>query len=733
VLFRSAGAALRDLGAHRLKDLQAPERVFQLVHPALPAAFPPLRSLDALPNNLPRQLTSFVGRERELAQVRRLLAAAPLLTLTGVGGCGKTRLALQAAADALEAYPDGVWLVELAPLADPALVPQAVAAALGVREEPGRPLAATLTDALTPKRLLLVLDNCEHVLEACARLADALLRACPRLRVLATSREALGIGGETAWRVPSLTLPDAEHPPPIGALLQAEAVRLFIDRALAVRPTFRVTDANAPAVAQICRRLDGIPLAIELAAARVRVLPPGQLLARLEDRFRLLTGGGRTALERHRTLRAAVDWSYDLLTAQEKTLFNRLAVFAGGWTLEAAEAVCAGDGIESSEVLELVTHLADKSLLVVDEQPDGTARYRLLETLRQYARERLAARGEADRIAGEHAAYYLGLAAEVLHEGNRSDRRDAQVGGLRPEFDNLRAALRSCVARGDTARGWQLGAVLGDLWSYWSYFGHPTEGRARLAELMALPTSDGPREASLRAQLLNLAADLAHTQGDFAAVRSYRTEELAIHRQLGNRAGAAYALNALGLAAREEGDLASARRLLQESLAAYRALGDRHGTALTLGRLGTVALAAGDLDTARPLFEESGAIWRAAGNSLLVGWSRLNQGLLELECGNPTGARAAAVESLRLFQGEGHEHALLHSLSLSASQAAALAAAPAAGAAAARAAERALRLGSAIEGLSERLGVGLQPSYRRVLEQWLARASQATSRARVPA
>src|SRR5262245_263895 len=264
------GAGLRDLGPHRLKDLQAPERVAQLLHPDLPASFPPLRSLDVLPNNLPRQLTSFVGRERELAQVRRLLAAAPLLTLTGAGGAGKTRLALQAAADALDAYPDGVWLADLAPAADPGLVPPAVAAALGVREEPGQPIPATLAGALRPKRLLLVLDNCEHLLDACARLADALLRACPGVRVLATSREALGIAGETAWRVPSLELPDARHPPPPERLTQYEAVRLFVDRALAARPDFAVTDQNAPAVAALCARLDGIPLALELAAARVR-------------------------------------------------------------------------------------------------------------------------------------------------------------------------------------------------------------------------------------------------------------------------------------------------------------------------------------------------------------------------------------------------------------------------------------------------------------------------------
>jgi predicted ATPase len=376
-----AGAALRDLGEHRLKDLAIPERVFQLVHPDLPADFPPLRTLDARPHNLPLQVTSFVGRERELAEVGRLLAAGRLATLTGPGGTGKTRLALHAAADALEGHPDGVWLAELAALADPALVPQAVAAAVGVREEPGRPLLPTLTAALAPRRVLLVLDNCEHLLDACARLVDALLRACPHVRLLCTSREALGIAGEAVWRVPSLAVPAAAaglHAPvgpDAAGLARSAAVRLFVDRAAAVRPGFALTEENAAAVARVCARLDGIPLAIELAAARVRVLPPRQLLARLDDRFRLLTGGSRTALERHQTLQATVDWSYALLAQPERAVFARLAVFAGGWTLEAAEAVCAGDGIEAVEVLDLLTRLADRSLVVVEEQPDGTARY----------------------------------------------------------------------------------------------------------------------------------------------------------------------------------------------------------------------------------------------------------------------------------------------------------------------------------------------------------------------
>jgi len=409
------GVSLRDLGEHRFKDLQRREQIFQLLHPDLPADFPPLRSLDALPNNLPRQLTSFIGREREMAEVKRLLTTTRLLTLTGSGGCGKTRLALQVAADLVEEFANGVWLVELAALTDPALVPQAVASALGVREEPGRPLLATLSDYLKAKRLLLLLDNCEHLVAACAYLAEALLRACPHLRILATSREALNIAGETVWRVPSLSLPDLLHLPSVEHLTQYEAVRLFIERALISRPDFVLTSQGAPSVAQVCHRLDGIPLAIELAAARVKVLSVEQIAARLDNRFRLLTSGSRTALPRQKTLRAAIDWSYDLLSETERMVLRRLSVFAGGWTLEAAEAICVGEGIEWHEVLDPLMQLVDKSLVMMEEQ-GGTVRYRLLETVRQYGRDKLPASGEADVVRGRHRDWYLALAERAEPE-----------------------------------------------------------------------------------------------------------------------------------------------------------------------------------------------------------------------------------------------------------------------------------------------------------------------------
>ena len=342
-------AVLQDLGQHRLKDLGRPEQVFQLCHPSLPADFPPLNSLDnpALPNNLPQQVTSFIGREKEMAEIAALLGNTRLLTLTGSGGSGKTRLSLQVAADLLDGTGDGVWLVELAPLSDPALVPQAVAAVLGVKEETGKTLTQTLTAYLKGRRLLLVLDNCEHVLDACARLADSIIRACPQVQILASSREGLGIAGEQTYRVPSLSLPSSSLAATPESLSQYEAVSLFVARALAHQPAFAVTNANAPALASACLRLDGIPLAIELAAARVRSLSVEEINSRLDNRFRLLTGGSKTALPRQQTLRALIDWSYDLLTDQEKTLLRRLSVFAGGWTLAAAESVCSdNDDVE---------------------------------------------------------------------------------------------------------------------------------------------------------------------------------------------------------------------------------------------------------------------------------------------------------------------------------------------------------------------------------------------------
>jgi predicted ATPase/class 3 adenylate cyclase len=436
------GAYLRGLGVHLLKDLAAPEHVVQLCHPDLREQFPPLSSLEARPNNLPMQLTSFVGRERELAGLRQQLVSSRLVTLVGIGGCGKTRLALQAAADAVERYPDGVWLVELAPLSEPSLVEQQLATVLGIREDAGtgEPSGRTLIDRLVgylaPRRTLVLLDNCEHLVEACAALAARVVGACPELTVLATSREPLGVAGEVTFAVPPLAV-DPLDPAVAGG---TEAVRLFVDRARLVDPAFALTPENAAAVAGICRRLDGIPLAIELAAARTRSLTPQQLDDRLGDRFRLLTGGSRTSLPHHQTLRAAIEWSHRLLSGPEQVLFRRLAVFAGGCTLEAAEQVCAGDDLD---VLLLVAALVDKSLLV-HEPAQG--RYQMLETIRQYAWEELREAEEEDELRARHRDWCLALAEAVEFDTPLATARMAR---LAAEQDNFRAALEWDGPAGD--------------------------------------------------------------------------------------------------------------------------------------------------------------------------------------------------------------------------------------------------------------------------------------------
>ncbi|HTM00986.1 MAG TPA: protein kinase, partial [Candidatus Omnitrophota bacterium] len=464
------------------------------------------------PNNLPAALTAFIGRKRETAELKRLLGQARLITLSGPGGCGKTRLAVQVATDLLTELPDGAWIVELAPLADPALVPHHVATALGVREESGRPVAETLAEAIAGKRMLLLLDNCEHLVGACAALASALLQAAPDVRVLATSQEPLGVPGEVTWRIPTLGVPDlAAGARSREAIGRYEAVRLFLDRAAGVQPTFALTDQNAVAVANICRRVDGIPLAIELAAARVKVLAPEQILARLEDRFKLLTGGSRTALPKQQTLRAAVDWSYDLLTPAEKTLLNRLSVFAGGFTLEAAEAVCSDDALDTLDLLDTLTHLVDRSLVVPEEAGEGEVRYRLLETIREYGREKLEAAEQRTAFRVRHAEHFLALAEQAEPELTGPGQA-AWLHRLSREHDNLRAALVTWLeVEGPPVRGLKLA---GALWRFWWMRGNWAEGRSRLAALLLATGDAAPAE---RTKALHGAAVLARTQGEYRA------------------------------------------------------------------------------------------------------------------------------------------------------------------------------------------------------------------------
>src|SRR6266545_3377885 len=466
-----ANASLLDLGEHRLKDLIRAEHIFQLIAPDLPQEFPALQSLNTLPNNLPLQLTSFIGREREMQEARKLLSSSRLLTFIGPGGTGKTRLALQFAAEQLSEFRDGVWLVELAPLTDPTLFISTIASTLGLREVQGISITNIVLDYLRAKLLLLILDNCEHLVEASAQIADQLLHTCPQLKIIASSREALGLAGETVYRVPSLSLPQDFAQGGISAaedgdgsthyLMRYEATRLFIERATKAEQRFKLTDHNASSIAKICTRLDGIPLAIELAAARVKLFTPEQIAERLDDRFKLLTGGSRTALPRQQTLRALIDWSYQTLNETEQKIFRRLAVFSGGWTFEAAEAV-----VGESDALEGLLGLVNKSVVTVEEQ-DGQSRYRFLETIRQYAMEKLLESGEAVDARNRHLAHFMEYIRRA-EEHFVTAQRPIWLNRLEVEHDNIRSAL-GWALESDPGSALQMVGSLAVFWLSHSY------------------------------------------------------------------------------------------------------------------------------------------------------------------------------------------------------------------------------------------------------------------------
>jgi predicted ATPase/class 3 adenylate cyclase len=519
-----------DLGEHRLKDLARPERIYQVNHPSLPSEFPPLSSLGTFPNNLPAALSSFIGRTDELKAVQEALTQSRLVTLTGAGGAGKTRLALQVAADRVELHPDGVWLVDLAGLSDPELIVQAVASTLHVPERSGQPALGVLTKYVATRDLLLVLDNCEHLIAAAAELVEALLRASPKIRIVATSREPLNVPGETSWRVPSLTLPEEGE--------DSEAVALFVERATAADPTFALTDDRARVLATIVRRLDGLPLAIELAAARVRALSVEEIADRLNDRFSLLTGGARTALPRQRTLEAAVAWSYDLLEADERLLFDRLSVFAGTFDLEAAEMVCAGNGLEKGQILDLLQRLVDKSLVSVLRMGQAT-RYRLLETLRDYARNQLATSPDLEKVRDAH----LGWAVEYARAtGSRiiGPDQDRVLADIAANMDDLRAALGHALQTGDRERG--LLVMIGlDAW--WSNF-VVREARGWLEQLLA--DTDSITRRTL-AQGLSLFGLVLAIHGDHEQGNEVQARALALLEEVGDKRGVAWATHYLSI------------------------------------------------------------------------------------------------------------------------------------------------------------------------------------------
>ena len=643
------GVTLRDLGQHRLKDLAEPEHIFQVVGDGLETEFPPLATLDGVLNNLPRRLTTFLGREREIGEVLELLDGSRLLTLTGPGGTGKTRLSLEVAARSLDRYREGVFFVELSPVSETELVAGTIAQALGLPDRGGRTAMDRLTEHLAARQVLLVLDNFEQVTDAATVVAQ-LLAADPNLTVLTTSRAPLHVYGEREYPVPPLALPDLAHLPQLEALRQLEAVALFVERATAVRPDFAVTNDNAPAVAEICVRLDGLPLAIELAAARIRILTPQAMLARLENRLGLLSAGSRDLPERQQTLRGAIAWSHDLLDEADRTLFACLATFVGSAGIEAIERVCASDA--GGEVLDALASLVDKSLVRQREGVGGEPRFSMLETIREYAAEQAAARGLLDTLRERHATVFAALAHQasglVMGSGKRTwlDR-------LEEEHGNLRAALGHAIDTGSADVALRMAAAL---WRFWQMRGYLAEGVERIGAALAMDGAAAHPEA--RADALSALAGLRYWQGESEAAGDAYLEELELRTQIGDRRG--YAEAAYGIsftwaisASATEANAVQASAWIREARAIFRELGDELAVGRCEWALANVNYGSGDLAEARRHSLAALALFEAADDQFMVGWATYTLALGDLaedyqSADGRADALAAAAARLRV-------------------------------------------------------------------------------------
>jgi predicted ATPase/class 3 adenylate cyclase len=652
-----AGVELRDLGSVRLRDLASPERLFQVEHPSLRSEFPALRSLESSPNNLPQQATTFIGREREIAEIKKAFGATRLLTLLGAGGIGKTRLSLHVAADVLEHYPDGVWFVELAPLTDERLVPQAVASVLGVKEVASRPLTEALARHVADRYLLLVLDNCEHVVQSCATLADLLLRSGAHVRILVSSREPLRIPGEVIFPVLALALCPPRESIRAEDLLRFPASQLFAERAAAGQPGFRLTDENAPSVAEICQRLDGIPLAIELAAARVRSLSLQDIAARLNDRFSLLMGGSRTALPRHQTLRALIDWSYDLLSEKERVLFRRLAVFTGGWTLEAMESVCADKEIAESGVLDLLFELVDKSLVMVVGEG---GRYRLLETVRQYASGRLKQSGEGDSTRARHAAFYLAFVEEAAPELHGAAQASA-LQRLDLERENIMSAHAYFLQNDeDVEKDYRLVHAVKHYWFM--------RGQLNLGHRVSVEAVMTPKErtnTSARMKALFVAGQICGFMGRYAEAQRYLRESLEIARAVGDKDFTVVVLNNLGMAAIGQGDRLSARLHCEEAIALARQSGNKQRIVTASNALAQLHRLDGDLESAVHLYHQCEMLARELGNRDFIAVALLNLAIVATAQGFEQRAAAFLREVLDISHETGSKPAVQSVLDVS--------------------------------------------------------------------
>ena len=642
----------RDLGERRLKDVIEPIRLFQVVSKNLREEFPPLKTLDARPNNLPVQLTSFIGRESEILKIKKLLNQSRLLTLTGSGGAGKTRLALQVSADVIDEFENGVWLFELASISDPEILPAELLKIFQLKEEPNKISEDTLCDHLRDKEMLIVIDNCEHIVEAGAKLALKILRNCPKLKLIATSREALKCDGEQTHRISSLEIPDPKEKISPEKLSQYEAVRLFIERALSVNSGFRVNNENAPALAEICHQLDGIPLAIELAAARVKILPVEKICERLSSRFKLLTGGKRTALPRQQTLRALIDWSYDLLSAEEKILWNRLSVFSDGWTLEAAEEICSDNIIDKSDVFEILSSLTEKSIVLYNNENE---RFLILETIRQYANEKIKETGEYEKFSDKHFKFFLDL-AETGNKKLRGIESESVTKIFENEIGNLEKALKWSAENLFNQEGLRLSAAMS---RFWQNLGYITEGIHWLETVLQKNTKT---KNSLYCSVICQLGNFERLKGDVDKARELIVESLRISRELGDKASTAVSLIRLGILEYDQGRYDESAVLYEESLGIYKESGNKSGYAIVLNNLANVFSNQGKYSKAFALYEESLATRRESEDIFGIAVSLNNLGIIAFEMGEYQKAKDLLQESLKLRHQTGNKAGIAISL-----------------------------------------------------------------------
>lgn len=641
-----------DLGEKRLKDLIQPVKLFQIVSKFVPSDFPPLNTLDVRPNNLPVQLTSFIGREKAMQQVMILLIKTRLLTIIGSGGAGKTRLAMQAGADLIDDFANGVFIAELAPVSDPELIIQTLLNTFNLKEEPEKSPEETLKEHLKDKELLMILDNCEHLIFECAELSETLLKSCAKLKIIATSREALNCSGEQTFRIPSLSLPEISANNTPEQLTQYEAVRLFIERALAVNPKFRVDNENAPALAQICSQLDGIPLAIELAAVRIKVLSLNNIFERLNDRFKLLTGGKRTALPRQQTLKAMIDWSYELLSEKEKLLWSRLSVFTGGWTLESAEEICSDEKILSEEIFDLLNQLTDKSIIIFDYDKD---RYRILETIKQYGQEKLTVINETEVLFSRYLNYYLSFLknANLKLEGSESLLWLAKI---ESEHSNLQSAISGSVNGEDIEKGLSLSTLTG---RFWIIRGHYSLGIQLIKKL--LDKSQDIVSDPVGMALCN-AGNLYLLQGEYEEAEKYFVKSLSIFQATGNIADTFHSLNGLGTISFYRSRFETALKYYEECLEICRKTENTKGISYSLNNLGNVLINLGYNERAKTIYEESLKIFRDTGLKSHIALSLHNLGHLESNLGNYDEAKKLCEESLVLNWERGDKRGIANSL-----------------------------------------------------------------------